>query len=681
MKALTDRRNIPGSFDAFLDTKYNATKTSMLSVRQTMLNNLKAFSYNPNDVRKLSESRLKAQLTRLTKKLDETFLVHSVPPKKAGGGTKRGRFSTTKPIVIDLINDDDIPQPEPPLKRPRRGMRETFMSTPKSQGVMYNETKPSPQPTTKMLKTVDANPSNSGSGTPSKRKGSMGMNSSMSGLMGGSSKVSKQKKKQQEVTTGQFHDDYDASIVPNGFDHDHALWQMMSTQDVPLEFRLNFRKSPLLRRAAVEDLWDRDHVVDLLDNGQRVEKIDTTAYTASIFMPYEHRSNVFLTVQVIKYLRYLAWSWATKMEVYGVDDPADQSSSAVAQWMFSLNVNHHALGSAFFARKKTEVIEAGYTILQDMADPFCLPQSTLSSIGSMPSGISTMSLAQMLIRVSQMFPGTETLQDENARVDWNPIVNSGDEDLDENNRNRGVARYSSTAHFLTATLENDANNVDISVRRSYLDAWIGILLALMDIDNKGQWKCSFPRTGGRLLLSSRHLEDQAGHNDFPYRQNDCPGFFIIVTGNEQVNLWVCKSSHQYVWYQPNEKRELADILVMSEITIAPHSVFIGHGYLQHAGAGWRGFHALRYHIYLVPDGLVLPDAIHFSYEWSLRRDNEESVHSTKAFSGTGMDNTADQSTVSDGLSQQNSDDEDASLSSEDEDDDDYQEQVDDIPEL
>ena len=48
----------------------------------------------------------------------------------------------------------------------------------------------------------------------------------------------------------------------------------------------------------------------------------------------------------------------------------------------------------------------------------------------MPSGMSTMSLAQMLIRVSQMFPGTEALQDENARVDWNPIVNSGDEDLD-----------------------------------------------------------------------------------------------------------------------------------------------------------------------------------------------------------------------------------------------------------
>ena len=107
----------------------------------------------------------------------------------------------------------------------------------------------------------------------------------------------------------------------------------------------------LLRRAAVEDLWDRDNVFDLLDNGQRVEKIDTTAYTASIFMPYEHRSNVFLTVQVIKYLRHLAWSWGTKMEVYGVDNPTNPSSSAVSQWMFSLKADHHALGSTFFARK------------------------------------------------------------------------------------------------------------------------------------------------------------------------------------------------------------------------------------------------------------------------------------------------------------------------------------------
>ena len=78
-----------------------------------MLNNLKAFIYNPNDVRKISESRLKVQLTRLTKKLDETFLAQSVPSKKAGSGTKRGRTSTTEPVVIDLINDGpDTPQPE-----------------------------------------------------------------------------------------------------------------------------------------------------------------------------------------------------------------------------------------------------------------------------------------------------------------------------------------------------------------------------------------------------------------------------------------------------------------------------------------------------------------------------------------------------------------------------------------
>ena len=130
----------------------------------------------------------------------------------------------------------------------------------------------------------------------------------------------------------------------------------------------------------------------------------------------------------------------------------------------------------------------------------------------------------------------------------------------------------------------------------------------MGIDNDGKWKCRIPTTGGRALISGRGLSDQNGHNDFEYRKGLCPGFFAIVTGNDLVNLWVCKSSHQYIWYSDTDKRYLADLIVLSQIQIQPNSIFIGHGYLQHAGSGWCVFHSMRYHMYIISDDFVLPDS-------------------------------------------------------------------------
>ena len=155
-----------------------------------------------------------------------------------------------------------------------------------------------------------------------------------------------------------------------------------------------------------------------------------------------------------------------------------------------------------------------------------------------------------------------------------------------------------------------------------MDVWVCIILALMGVDSDGEWNCRIPVTGGRGLLSGKHVDHQAGHNDFPARRNLCPGYFIIVTGNDAVTLWLTKSSYHYVWYSEEDLKGLADIMVMSQILIRPNSIFIGHGYLQHAGSGWCGFASLRYHMYLIPDDLLLPDAIHFAYHELFRRYNQ-----------------------------------------------------------
>ena len=61
-------------------------------------------------------------------------------------------------------------------------------------------------------------------------------------------------------------------------------------------------------------------------------------------------------------------------------------------------------------------------------------------------------------------------------------------------------------------------------------------MAIIGIDNNGRWECRLPVTGRRGLLSGKHVEPQAGHIDFPYRKDMCPGFFIIVAGNDAATL-------------------------------------------------------------------------------------------------------------------------------------------------
>ena len=63
-------------------------------------------------------------------------------------------------------------------------------------------------------------------------------------------------------------------------------------------------------------------------------------------------------------------------------------------------------------------------------------------------------------------------------------------------------------------------------------------------------------------------------------------------------------------------------LEMELITIPPQSVFVGHGYVQHAGAGWNGSGCLRYHMYIILDGSNLRDAISYAFGRSLRRKGE-----------------------------------------------------------
>lgn len=57
--------------------------------------------------------------------------------------------------------------------------------------------------------------------------------------------------------------------------------------------------------------------------------------------------------------------------------------------------------------------------------------------------------------------------------------------------------------------------------------------------------------------------------------------------------------------------------------ISSTSLFVGHGYVQHAARRWRGERCFRFHSYLLPEYHGLPDAIAFAYGISTALKSKE----------------------------------------------------------
>lgn len=56
--------------------------------------------------------------------------------------------------------------------------------------------------------------------------------------------------------------------------------------------------------------------------------------------------------------------------------------------------------------------------------------------------------------------------------------------------------------------------------------------------------------------------------------------------------------------------------MMDAIKLSLFNIFVGHRYLQHAGAEYSEPHMLRYHVYFGPNGILSNDTIAFAYLWS-----------------------------------------------------------------
>lgn len=101
------------------------------------------------------------------------------------------------------------------------------------------------------------------------------------------------------------------------------------------------------------------------------------------------------------------------------------------------------------------------------------------------------------------------------------------------------------------------------------------------------------------------------------KQESSLGYFYIVSGKDEGRLYVCKGSHRFLLYPDAKCRRLPDIFKLETISLPPYSVFIGHGYLQHAGAEYLGRLNLRYNVYLVLHDVALQDATVLGFNSSI----------------------------------------------------------------
>lgn len=206
---------------------------------------------------------------------------------------------------------------------------------------------------------------------------------------------------------------------------------------------------------------------------------------------------------------------------------------------------------------------------------------------------------------------------------WGTVLLEGNlqygvEETDEADRKKGIERYSSTSHLTIETMMQTW----LRQYRCFFDLYLGQFCSVIGLHQLVTKQLSFPISGVGFLVTVNGCPAQCGHKYFDHLKGTGPGFFVIATGEQSSDLWGADGSHRHVDVPPDAKCMIAHVMEMTLITITQQSVFIGHGYVQHAGSAWQGTESNGYHMYLIPEGHKLIYSVAFAYGWSLRKDGD-----------------------------------------------------------
>lgn len=532
--------SLPQSLDELLYTEYKALKTAMSTVENTVFNNLMSFNF---DSGKLTSNYINSRIRKLTSKLDDWFFPNMQENQPE------------PPPDLDIINIPDNNSSTGsnsgkvvPSRRRRR-----------NQTQLYNpyQTDPKrhkPSPSTK----------NKESEKPKPKPKPKGSSSTTTSAKPPQPPIIKTTTETSTAPSNDGFNDVVNEIIPAAYQDQYNQLK----NEWPSKNNVQFMRITRVHSAF------QDMNLGLFNNIPfcPASAEDPTPFLRSAFISHGHRASLFFRKEEVLFLRKMAWAWGAYGQIRIIAESQGQNCDPTHLWKTTVKLVEQPIGLSFFAAKTKESAHKGYCMFEGMADPLRIPEAVKSDFDP-PTRFPQHSLQELWDFVEATFPGQDNLQIDESTVHWSPIINTGNAEVDKNNDNIGNARFTTTNEFLTRHLESTPELLWTSVRRAALDLWIGWLLALMDLDHNGEWPSFFPCSGGRFLNTANGCLDQTGHNDFPVTPGTSPGFFVIVTARESARLWTCQSSHKYVFYSDEDKRKMADLLVMTEVTIPPVHCF------------------------------------------------------------------------------------------------------------
>lgn len=143
-----------------------------------------------------------------------------------------------------------------------------------------------------------------------------------------------------------------------------------------------------------------------------------------------------------------------------------------------------------------------------------------------------------------------------------------------------VRRYSSTLKFTVHHMETAEVTFCAAQNSAATDVWVCFICFNIRLGDIGAVRIL--NTRDILILIARDASRLNWHNSWYFQCEESPGYFRILTGSRALTQVVC-DSYQNVFSNAMKVFErLEDNMFMREITIPPYSMFIGHGYVQHA---------------------------------------------------------------------------------------------------
>ena len=372
-----------------------------------------------------------------------------------------------------------------------------------------------------------------------------------------------------------------------------------------------------------------------------VKQFRLPALTAA-HIPEDHRAFQTVGAEDIMSLHKCLWYLGYKAgePMYGLQDISAEEATPE---LFMLRA------SSFFSLRKAEIDHRGYSILERFADHSTVPEefwkrkdseTEFAAFGNVMESFRAIGIQHVMDTFNAIFKeenGKEKAHNEEeerkmvlagedgyepyVRTLFRPIVNTGYPDQDEKDKDTGAVRFQSSQDCVTSHIEGKEELRWLVERKALLDVWLGLIACALGLTNSDKGpKCWLPASGGRFLITNPGCKRQTAHNDFPHEKyvpgSTHPGYFIMVSGEDDFPIWVMPGSHDFCKFTEWRRCAVGVFSQMEKIIVPKNSVFIGHGLLTHAGAGWedrlRSSVTPRYHIYLRPENFQLINSVYYA---------------------------------------------------------------------